>query len=83
VGEVRSFFVSPSAWRQGVGAALMAVVLEELTGLGFEQATLWSFEDNARANAFYERQGFERDGTTRTEEVWAHVPEVRYRRTLS
>jgi GNAT superfamily N-acetyltransferase len=83
VGEVRSFFVSPTTWRQGVGAGLMAVVLEGLAEMGFEEATLWSFEGNERANAFYERQGFERDGTTRTEEVWAHVPEVRYRRTLS
>jgi GNAT superfamily N-acetyltransferase len=82
VGEVRSFFVIPPAWRQGVGTTLMARVLAGLTELGFEQATLWSFEANARANAFYERQGFERDGTTRTEEIWGHVPEVRYRRTL-
>jgi GNAT superfamily N-acetyltransferase len=82
VGEVRSFFVSPAVWRHGVGTALMTRVLERLAERGFEQATLWSFEANARANAFYERHGFERDGGTRTEDAWAHVPEVRYRRTL-
>jgi GNAT superfamily N-acetyltransferase len=82
VGEVRSFFVGPAAWRQGVGAALMARVLDGLAELGFEDASVWSFEANARANAFYERHGFERDGATRTEDAWAHVPEVRYRRTL-
>jgi GNAT superfamily N-acetyltransferase len=83
VGEVRSFFVSPSAWRRGIGTALMARALAGLAELGFGQATLWSFEANARANSFYERQGFEPDGTTRTEAIWAYVPEVRYRRTLS
>jgi GNAT superfamily N-acetyltransferase len=82
VGEVRSFFVGPAAWRQGVGTALMARVLDELAEIGFEEATLWSFEANARANGFYERHGFSRDDAERREEVWAHVLEVRYRRTL-
>jgi GNAT superfamily N-acetyltransferase len=83
VGEVRSFFVTPPAWRRGVGRALMAGALEGLPELGFRQATLWSFEANERANAFYEAHAFQRDGTTRTEEVWAHIPEVRYRRDLT
>jgi L-amino acid N-acyltransferase YncA len=82
VGEVRSFFVAPSAWRRGVGSALMEPALTCLAELGYTQATLWSFTDNARANAFYERHGFERDGTTRAELVWALIPEVRYRRNL-
>ena len=82
VGEVRSFFVHPSAWRRGVGRALMAGALAGLSELGFAHATLWSFADNRRANAFYEIHGFERDGAERTEEVWADIPEVRYRRDL-
>jgi GNAT superfamily N-acetyltransferase len=83
VGEVRSFFVRPSAWRRGVGKALMAGALEGLPELGFGQATLWSFDANERANAFYEAQGFKRDGTERREEVWAGILEVRYRRPLA
>ena len=82
VGEVRSFFVHPSVWRRGVGRALMAGALAGLSELGFAHATLWSFADNRRANAFYEVHGFERDGAERTEEVWADIPEVRYRRDL-
>jgi L-amino acid N-acyltransferase YncA len=82
IGEVRSFFVSPTAWRRAIGTALMSHALEGLVELGFGQATVWSFADNDRANAFYERHGFSRDGATRTEEVWANIPEVRYRRTL-
>jgi GNAT superfamily N-acetyltransferase len=82
VGEVRSFFVSPKAWRRGVGRALMAGALAELPELGFGQATLWSFDANARANVFYEAHGFARDGTERREQVWADILEVRYRRAL-
>jgi GNAT superfamily N-acetyltransferase len=82
VGEVRSFFVHPSAWRRGVGRALMAGALSGLPELGFAQATVWSFADNRRANRFYEVHGFARDGTERREQVWADILEVRYRRAL-
>jgi RimJ/RimL family protein N-acetyltransferase len=81
-GEVRTFFVAPTTWRRGIGSALMAPTLAGLAELGYAEATLWSFADNARANAFYERHGFERDGATRTEEAWGWIPEVRYRRRL-
>jgi GNAT superfamily N-acetyltransferase len=83
VGEVRSLFVRPSAWRAGVGRALMGAALEGLSELGFAHATVWSFAANERANAFYEAHGFVRDGTERREEVWADILEVRYRRELA
>jgi GNAT superfamily N-acetyltransferase len=82
VGEVRSFFVAAGRWRQGVGRTLMPAVLDSLRERGCTEATVWSFEGNDRANAFYEQHGFERDGAVRTEEAWAHSPEVRYRRGL-
>ena len=82
VGEIRTFFVSPGSWRRGVGAALLRAVLDELRAMGYERVSLWSFAANERANAFYEHAGFERDGGERTEEVWGHAPEVRYRRSL-
>ncbi len=80
VGEVRTFFVLPSAWRRGVGSALMGRALQGLGELGYSQSTVWSFADNARANAFYEHHGFERDGAERREDAWADILEVRYRR---
>ena len=81
-GEVRSFFVAPDRWRQGVGRTLMAAVLDSLRERGFAEATVWSFAANARANAFYERFGFAPDGAEKTEAVWAHLLERRYRRAL-
>jgi ribosomal protein S18 acetylase RimI-like enzyme len=81
-GEVRSMFVASWAWRRGVGRALMEAALDDLRDRGYTAAVVWSFADNDRADAFYERMGFERDGTERSNEVWAHIPEVRYRRSL-
>ena len=83
VGEIWSFFVAADRWRAGVGRALMAAALDDLRLRGYAEATVWSFDSNGRANAFYEAQGFTRDGTTRTEEVWAHLLEARYRCALA
>jgi len=82
VGEVRSFFVAAGRWRQGVGRTLMTAVLDSLRERGCTEATVWSFAANDRANAFYERAGFRRDGAEKTEEAWAGLLEVRYRRSL-
>jgi GNAT superfamily N-acetyltransferase len=82
MGEVRTLFVAPAAWRHGAGSALMAAALDDLRARGYSEASVWSFADNERANRFYERHGFTRDGGVRTEETWAHIPEVRYRRRL-
>jgi len=82
VGEVRTCFVRPDRWRSGVGTALMDEGLRRLRELGYEQATVWSFDRNERANAFYERHGFRRDGAGRRTDIWGRVLEVRYRRPL-
>jgi GNAT superfamily N-acetyltransferase len=82
VGEVRSFFVAAGHWGRGVGRALMAAVLDSLRERGCTEATVWSFAANERANRFYETHGFTRDGAQKTEEVWADLLEVRYRRSL-
>jgi RimJ/RimL family protein N-acetyltransferase len=79
IGEVRTMFVHPSAWGDEVGSALITAAFEALRERGFAQATVWSFQANERANAFYEKHGFTRDGGRRREAVWAYVDEVRYR----
>jgi GNAT superfamily N-acetyltransferase len=82
VGEVRSFFVAAGHWRHGVGRLLMAAALDSLKGRGCTEATVWSFADNERANAFYESQGFVRDDAEKSQDFWAGLREVRYRRSL-
>jgi GNAT superfamily N-acetyltransferase len=82
VGEVRSLFVISSRWRAGAGRALMEAALDDLRERGYSIATVWSFSANDRANRFYEAQGFKPDGATRTEERFAGIPSLRYRRSL-
>jgi GNAT superfamily N-acetyltransferase len=82
-GEVRTLFVAPRRWRTGIGRALLDAALEDLRSRGYSEATVWSFGDNQRANAFYENGGFAPDGAERTEKTWAHILEVRYRRPLA
>jgi GNAT superfamily N-acetyltransferase len=81
-GEVQTFFVAPGHWRRGVGRALMDAAIEDLRERGYGEATVWSFAANDRANAFYEAQGFVRDGAERSQDTWAFTTEVRYRRSL-
>jgi RimJ/RimL family protein N-acetyltransferase len=82
VGEIRALYVHPDHWREGVGAALAENALDQLRGSHFSEATLWSFRDNARANAFYERLGFRPDGSSRQRDQLGRATEVRLRRAL-
>ena len=65
--ELYAIYVAPGMWARGAGAALLSaalgVVPPESPGV-----TLWVLSGNARARRFYERHGFEPDGTTRLEE---------------
>jgi GNAT superfamily N-acetyltransferase len=66
----------------GRRAARLHAALDSLRERGCTEATVWSFETNERANAFYEAHGFERDGAKQTEDAWAGLLQVRYRRSL-
>lgn len=84
VGEVYALNVDPDAWGGGFGRALLEAGEAALGEAGFERAVLWVHPGNERACRFYERAGWEADGTERTEEVLGvRVPEVRYRRRLA
>ena len=77
-GEIWSIFLDPGAQGRGVGSLLMEGALGQLAG--FREVTVWSFRGNERANSFYERHGFVRDGAEKRMAEWAQVPIVRYRR---
>jgi GNAT superfamily N-acetyltransferase len=76
-------YVGPECWGTGAGHALMEAVVERLRALGFERAVLWVLEANARARAFYQRQGWVADGgrTTSTYDGVA-LAAMRYGREL-
>jgi ribosomal protein S18 acetylase RimI-like enzyme len=81
-GEIRGLNVHPDAWRRGVGRALVERSFVLLAEEGYAEVTLWSFDGNERANAFYETLGFRRDGAGQRREFSAGGLEVRYRRPL-
>ena len=82
-GELYSIYALPEAWGSGAGPALMAAVLAALRAGGFETAILWVLEDNPRAQRFYEREGWARDGGRREEEfLGVPITEVSYRIAL-
>jgi GNAT superfamily N-acetyltransferase len=90
VAEVPALYAHPNAFGTGAGDALMTAAIEAMRGRGYREAVLWMLEGNGRAEAFYERRGWGRDGGARpsdypgiTYESEADRPlEVRFRRML-
>lgn len=71
--ELWAVYVLPEHWDTGAGAALVAAA--------GEIDVVWVLEGNVRARAFYERQGFQPDGSTKElERLGPGVTELRYAR---
>jgi putative acetyltransferase len=58
VGEIRRMYVSPVARGKGVGAALLAALLQEAAVLGSERVRLDTAPELTEARALYGRFGF-------------------------
>ncbi|WP_205826142.1 GNAT family N-acetyltransferase [Microbispora catharanthi] len=83
VAEISAIYLMPEVWGTGVGGRLMAAALDGLATAGYEQATLWVVDGNARARRFYERGGWRPDGAAQRDESDGFpLTEVRYRRAL-
>lgn len=71
--DIQALYVDASARGQGVGSRLLSDAMRRV-----DQLTLWTFQANIRAQAFYERHGFtpvERtDGAGNDE----GLPDIRY-----
>jgi ribosomal protein S18 acetylase RimI-like enzyme len=66
-GEITALYVDPERWRRGIGSELLRAALE---AAGDRPAvTLWVLADNAASRGFYERFGFEPDGTEKREPI--------------
>ncbi|MHA7985404.1 GNAT family N-acetyltransferase [Rathayibacter sp. CAU 1779] len=59
--ELQGIYVLRETYGSGAGQRLIEAAL------GTDPAYLWVLGDNPRAQAFYRRNGFERDGTSRVE----------------
>jgi len=66
-GELGALYVLEERSRMGVGSALLSACVKDLHGRGFQPLTAWTFEKNARALAFYEKNGWTKDGASGVE----------------
>lgn len=64
VGEIFALYVLADYYGKGVGRKLMDSGLEQLKR--FSQVRLWVLKENRRAIRFYEKCGFQPDGTEMT-----------------
>jgi GNAT superfamily N-acetyltransferase len=60
--------VRPPWWGRGVAAALLAAALEAAVAEGYRRMRLFTPREQARARAFYEREGFAATGWEAFEE---------------
>jgi ribosomal protein S18 acetylase RimI-like enzyme len=58
VGQLYAIYVDASCWGSGIGYDLHRAAIGDLRAAGFREAILWVLPGNARAIAFYERQGW-------------------------
>jgi GNAT superfamily N-acetyltransferase len=83
-GEVFAIYVDPGRWGAGLGRDLLGVGERTLAEAGFWRAMLWVLGGNARARAFYERQGWSLGKPIRVEYIGgSDVNEVRYEKPLT
>lgn len=80
-GHIYSLYVHPRAQGRGVGARLLTDALEALAADGMTSATLWVFEANDSARAFYARAGWTANGRRRVEPEYGE-PEVQLERSI-
>lgn len=81
-GEIWGIYLLPSCWRQGIGTKLLLHDISILKNEGFDKVSLWVLEDNISARRFYEKFGFEYDGTKKELNFGKVINEIRYRRDL-
>ncbi|MCA9382319.1 GNAT family N-acetyltransferase [Candidatus Dojkabacteria bacterium] len=82
-GEVYSIYLDPSAIGKSFGRKLFEYGENILKEQGYKTASLWVLKTNKHAKEFYEKAGWELDGTEKTEtNKGVDLVEVRYKKTL-
>lgn len=80
--EFSFFYLKPNCWRGGFGTLLLAHLLNEAKLRGFSQICCWTLEKNARAIAFYEKNGFVRDGAKQSVTIGVPLEAMRFLRQI-
>jgi GNAT superfamily N-acetyltransferase len=77
-GWLDRLYVAPGSWGAGIAAQLLDAAVEKRRAAGDRRLRLWTLEANVRARAFYERRGWQLDGTTKTTRHPPHPVDVGY-----
>jgi GNAT superfamily N-acetyltransferase len=75
---LNGLYVRPEAWGTGLAARLHDRAVAALREAGIATARLWVLEHNLRARRFYERRGWQPDGTVREVEFPPYPLDVGY-----
>jgi GNAT superfamily N-acetyltransferase len=81
--EVYAIYVLPSAWRGGVGHALLGTAMADWSSRRAGMMVLWVLKGNARARRFYEAMGWTPDGSRQQIDLGGiAATEIRYKTAL-
>jgi putative acetyltransferase len=79
---VRQLYVAPDRTGHGIGQRLLDTFLDEAAATSIPVVRLWTFQRNARARRFYERNGFVAVELTDGRDNEEREPDVRYERSM-
>lgn len=68
-GEIVSIYVRPESERKGYGSALLRYAVNDLRSRGYDRIYIWTLEQNRKACAFYEKEGFSYSGNSAETEI--------------
>lgn len=77
-GEIWGIYLLEEWWNKGLGYESMVWGLNELAKRQYKKVTLWVLEENLRARRFYEKIGFQHDGTIKEIQIGRKLNEYRY-----
>ena len=81
-GEIISIYLLPEYFGQGYAEPLLNCAVNALWEKGYENIYLWTLEKNIRAQRFYEKNGFYKNGDTSAIEIAGkELTEIRYVRS--
>ncbi|GEM_PF-1217047 len=65
-GRVYSIYMDTQFMDKGIGTELLIKGLENLRGIGFKDAVVWTLANSSRSRNFYEKNGWISDGKMET-----------------
>lgn len=77
-GEIWGIYLLPEYFSMGIGSKLINWGLDELRKRNYAKVTLCVLQNNSNARMFYEKIGFEHDGTVKEITIGKTLNEYRY-----